>query len=33
MYREIAAKTLTGKGKINQTIEKEIFISNEISKK
>ena len=32
MYREIAAKTLTGKGKINQTIEKEIFISNEISK-
>ena len=32
MYREIAAKTLTGKGKINQTIEKEIFISDEISK-
>ena len=32
MYREIAAKTLTGKGKINQTIEKEIFISNDISK-
>ena len=32
MYREIAAKTLTGKGKINQTIEKDIFISNDISK-
>ena len=32
MYREIAAKTLTGKGKINQTIVKEIFISNDISK-
>ena len=32
MYREIMAKTLTGKGKINQVIEKELFISNEISK-
>lgn len=32
MYREIVAKTLTGKGKINQIIEKELFISNEISK-
>ena len=32
MYREIAAKTLTGKGKINQVIEKEIFISEQISK-
>ena len=32
MYREIMAKTLTGKGKINQVIEKELFISNDISK-
>ena len=32
MYREIMAKTLNGKGKINQVIEKELFISNEISK-
>ena len=32
MYREIAGKTLTGKGKINQVVEKEIFISNDISK-
>ena len=32
MYREIMAKTLTGKGKINQVIENELFISNEISK-
>ena len=32
MYREIMAKTLNGKGKINQVIEKELFISNDISK-
>ena len=32
MFREIVCKTLTGKGKINQVIEKELFISNEISK-
>ena len=32
MYREIMAKTLNGKGKINQVIEKELFISNDIPK-
>ena len=32
MFREIACKTLTGKGKINQIVEKEIYINDEISK-
>lgn len=32
MYREIIAKTLTGKGKYNQVIEKNIYINDQISK-
>lgn len=32
MYREIVAKTLTGKGIVNYKLEKDIYISDKISK-